>query len=115
MQDYLSSKGLCHVCREQMTTISAEVSPGSLVNVCEKCLADAKNHFIWICMNCGNVYKRQKSTVIKRLTDHQLKQAYRVCEHMQIIQGIERCIECGPDEILEYVSMVKKSKNGWHC
>jgi hypothetical protein len=115
MEDYLNSKGLCHVCREEMTTIHAEAAPGLEIFVCEKCLESAKQNFIWICMHCGNVYIRPKSLVLKRLKEPGLKQAYRECEDLQIIQGIDRCIECAPEEIVDYVAAAKREKCGGHC
>ncbi len=115
MEDYLNSKGVCNVCREELTTIHAEATPGTEVFVCEKCLESAKQNFIWICMHCGNVFIRPKALVLKRLGDPGLKRAYQQCENMQIIQGIDRCIECGPEVIMEYVAAAKSQKNGGHC
>jgi hypothetical protein len=115
MEDYLNAKGPCHVCREEMTTTHAEVSAELDVFVCKKCLESAKQNFIWICVNCGNVYIRPKALVLKRLTDPRLMQAYRQCEDLQIIQGIDHCIECAPEEITEYVAAAKSKKTGGHC
>lgn len=115
MEDYLNSKGLCQVCKEEITTINAEVAPGLSVFVCEKCLESAKQNFIWICAHCGNVYIRPKSLVLKRLTDPELKRAYQQCAELQIIQGIDQCIECAPEEIVEFVGAAKNEKNGGHC
>ncbi len=114
MEDYLNSKGLCHVCREEMTTIHAEAG-GLDLYVCEKCLESAKQNFIWICLHCGSVFIRPKSLVLNRISDPELKRAYRLCEDQQIIQGISRCIECGPEEILESVALARSEKNGGHC
>ncbi len=115
MEDYLNSKGLCHICKEELTTIHAEALPGLVIFVCEKCLESAKQNFIWICMHCGNVFIRPKSLVLNRISDPVLQEAYRSCENQQIIQGIERCVECGPREILEYVAMAKNEKKEGHC
>jgi hypothetical protein len=112
MEDFLNSKGLCSVCREGMTTINAEVAPGQHVFVCEKCLETAKQNFIWICMHCGSAYIRPKSLVLKRLIDPELKRAYLQCADLQIIQGIDRCIECDPEGIVEFVAAAKSAKNG---
>ncbi len=114
MEDLFSSKSLCSICREEMTTIHAEVDGGRQVFLCEKCLETAKQNFIWICMHCGSVYIRPKSEVLKRLTG-ELKRAYALCEHEQIIQGIDMCIECSPDGIVEYVGAAKGEKNGGRC
>lgn len=115
MEDYLNSKGLCHVCRQEATAIHAEIGPGQHVYVCEKCLETAKLNFIWICAHCGSVYIRPKSLVIKRLTDPRLKKAYRECEDMQIIQGIDMCVECDAEGIVECVAAAKGAQNGGHC
>lgn len=114
MEDHLNVKGHCHVCREEMTTIHTEVA-GLDVFVCEKCLESAKQNFIWICVSCGSVYIRPKALVLKRLRDPRLKEAYRQCEDLQIIQGIEHCIECAPEKIVEYVAAAKSEKCGGHC
>ncbi len=115
MEDYLNSKERCHVCKEEMTTIHAEVAPGQHIFVCEKCLESSKQNFIWICMLCGNVYIRPKSLVLKRLKDPELKRAYLECEDHQIIQGIDRCIECDSEGIVEYVAAAKSARHGGHC
>lgn len=115
MEDHSNSKGLCHVCRAEMTEIHAEAAPGLHVYVCEKCLETAKQNFIWICMSCGNVYIRPKSLVLKRLADPELKRAYLLCEDRQIIQGIDRCIECDAEGVAEFVSAAKSEKKSGHC
>jgi hypothetical protein len=33
----------------------------------------------------------------------ELKRAYMLCEGMLIIQGIDMCIACNPEKILEYI------------
>lgn len=115
MEDHLNSKGLCQVCREELTTINAELSAGQYVFVCEKCLETAKQNFIWICMHCGSVHIRPKSLVLKRLRDPEIKRAYLLCEDLQLIQGIDRCVECDPEEIVEFVTAAKCAKGSGHC
>ncbi len=115
MEDYLSSKAICQVCREKLTTIHAEGAPGIHVHVCQDCLETAKQNFIWICMHCGNVYIRPKSLVLKRLTDPALKRAYLECEDLQIIQGIDMCIECDAEGVTEFVAAAKSDKNCGRC
>lgn len=112
MDDEFTGKSLCSVCREGTTSIHAEVAPGQHIFVCEKCLETAKENFIWVCMGCGSVYIRPKSLVLARLTDLRLKRAYLQCEHEQIIQGIDMCIECEPEGIVEYVAAAKSAKGG---
>ncbi len=114
MEDHLSSKGLCMVCRERTTSTHAEIGPGQHLYVCDTCLDTAKENFIWICMSCGSVYIRPKKLVLARLRDPGLKRAYAQCEHEQIIQGVDMCIECDPAGVGEYVSTAKCSKNHVH-
>ncbi len=115
MDDYLHAKELCHICKHDLTTIHAEITPGRHVFVCAKCLETAKQNFIWICMQCGNVYIRPKSLVIGRLKDPELKRAYAQCAHMQIIQGIDGCIECNAERIRELVAGQYSAKQSGHC
>jgi hypothetical protein len=81
--------------------------PGVKIFVCENCLEAAKYNFIWICMNCGKVYVRPKALVLSRINDPELKRAYLLCEDMQIIQGLDMCIECDPQGIVNYMKIVK--------
>ncbi len=115
MHVYPEDKGLCVVCKEAMTTIHTDVEGGMKIFVCEKCLESTKQNFIWICIGCGNVFIRPKSIVLKRLADSRLKKAYHVCEDLQIIQGIDRCIECAPEDIMEMVAASKSERGGGHC
>jgi hypothetical protein len=62
-------------------------------------------------MNCGKVYMRPKKLVIARIKDIELKRAYLMCEDMQLIQGIDMCIACEPDGIMDYMdSMTLKAE-----
>ncbi|RJQ20587.1 MAG: hypothetical protein C4560_04650 [Nitrospiraceae bacterium] len=97
----------CTICKKEYTSTYAEAMPGIKIYVCESCLEAAKNNFIWICMSCGQVYIRPKKLVISRLRDSELLKAYLLCEDMQIIQGIDVCIECDPEGILRYMDTQK--------
>lgn len=94
----------CSICREEYTSTHVEAASGVLIYVCENCLEAAKYNFIWICMNCGRVYLRPKKLVIDRIDNYELKRAYLMCEDMQIIQGIDMCIGCNPQGIMNYVN-----------
>ena len=115
MKDYSEDKGLCIVCKEAMTTTNTEIEGGMKIFVCDKCLETTKQNFIWICMGCHNVYIRPKSIVLQRLSESHLRKAYEVCENLQIIQGLDRCIECDPEGIMEAVAAAKSEKGGGHC
>jgi hypothetical protein len=91
------------------------MAPGWQVYVCENCLESAKQNFIWICMHCGNVYIMPKLLVLKRITDPMHKLAYQQCEDKQIIQGIDVCVECAPDTIMQYVGAAKSEQHDGHC
>jgi hypothetical protein len=115
MSTELHSKGLCSVCHEATTTVHAEVAPGTAVFICEKCLESAKQNFIWICLGCANVYIRPKALVLARLKDPELRKAYHACADLQIIQGIDRCIECDPEAIAECVAAAGRAGRSGSC
>ncbi len=115
MDDNHTKKGLCDVCGHDSTSIHAEISPGRQIFVCEKCLETAKDNFIWICVQCRSVFIRPKSLVLARLRDPDLKHAYAQCANMQIIQGIDRCIECDADGVRAFVAAERISKHSGHC
>jgi hypothetical protein len=102
----------CSICRNEFTSTHIEATPGVIVYVCENCLEAAKDNFIWICMNCGKVYLRPKALVIKNIENAEMKRAYLLCEDMQIIQGIDMCIECDPQGIMNYLRTVR---TGMEC
>lgn len=91
----------CSICKNEYTTLHTEAAQDVIVYACSACLEAAKYNFIWICMKCGEVYLRPKKLVIERLKNKDLKGAYTICEDMQMIQGIDMCISCSPDVILD--------------
>lgn len=103
MFDLFNRIDQCTVCRHEFTSMHVEASPGLIIYVCESCIESARHNFIWICLNCGKVYIRPKAFMINRIKDPALKQAYALCEDIQIIQGIDICIECDPQGILNYM------------
>lgn len=115
MKDNSGGKGLCMVCKEVFTAINTEVEGGMRIFVCEKCLETTKQNFIWICMGCDNVYVRPKTIVLKRLNDSRLRKGYHACENLQIIQGIDRCIECDPQAIMKAVTAARSEEGKGHC
>ena len=112
MLDINKTIDTCSICREEFTSIYVEARPGYKIYVCDNCLEAAKFNFIWICMNCGKVYIRPKSLVIKRISSYELKRAYVLCEDLQIIQGIDMCIACDPAGMLSYM---KPEDMGMEC
>ncbi len=100
MFDLFNKIDKCTVCRHEYTSTHVEALPGLSIHVCEACIESAKYNFIWICLNCGKVYIRPKALMMKKVKNPALKQAYALCEHRQIIQGIDICIECDPKGIL---------------
>jgi len=93
----------CHLCRNEYTSMHVEVKPGVLVYACSSCLEKAKDSFIWVCVNCGKAYFRPKDQVLDRLESYGLENATLLCNGTQLIMGIEICIDCDPQGILEYV------------
>jgi len=107
MVDINNQHALCTVCKKEYTSINTEAAPGIKIYVCENCLKKAKHNFIWICMSCGKVYLRPKKLVMEKLNSFELRQAYAQCEDMQIIQGIDICVECDPAGIFDYMEAQK--------
>jgi hypothetical protein len=95
----------CSICKKEYTSIYTEAAPGIKIYVCTHCLETAKANFIFICMNCGKVYLRPKRMLIEKMSNFELKQAYTQCEDMQIIQGLDICVECDPEGILNYMDV----------
>ena len=95
----------CSICKTEYTSIYTEAAPGIKIYVCTHCLETAKENFIFICMNCGKVYLRPKKMLIEKMSNFELKQAYTQCEDMQLIQGIDICIECDPEGIFNYMEV----------
>ncbi len=107
MVDINNKQELCTICKKEYTSIHTEAAPGEKIHVCDNCLETAKHNFIWICTSCGEVYLRPKKLVLERLNNFELKQAYAQCEDMQIIQGIDICVACDPEGILNYMEVQK--------
>ena len=102
---------LCDICRDNLTDISCTIvntDSGSFYNetiyVCKKCLDDALDTFIFICVTCRTVYKSNKKKVItEKLKDNEnpeLTKAFIMLENEQIIIGISDCIGCNKDNIV---------------
>ncbi|MEW6600922.1 MAG: hypothetical protein AB1499_08120 [Nitrospirota bacterium] len=107
MLDLNTKHEKCNICKHEYTSINTEVMPGIKIYVCDSCLEAAKYNFIFVCMSCGQVYLRPKKLVIERVKDIELKKAYMLCEDMQIIQGIDMCIACDPEGIVNYMEAQK--------
>lgn len=103
MVDINNAYKKCTICKKEYTTIHTEVRPGETIYVCNSCLETAKNNFIFICLSCAEVYLRPKKQVIEHIADPEIKKAYMLCEDMQIIQGIDMCIQCDPAGIVDHV------------
>ncbi len=107
MLDINNKQEQCTICKNEYTSVHTEVQPGVVIYVCDSCLEAAKHNFIWVCMSCGKVYLRPKKMVIERMKNLELKKAYMLCEDMQIIQGIDMCISCDPEGIMNYMDSQK--------
>ncbi|MDA8432833.1 MAG: hypothetical protein M0Z60_07705 [Nitrospiraceae bacterium] len=97
----------CSICKAEYTSFHFEVMPACRVYVCGECMELARDHFIWICLNCGRSFWRPKNVVMNRIHDYGLKEAVFLYEN-RIIHGIAGCIHCSPDLILEYTDRLGK-------
>jgi len=95
----------CNICKDEYTATSVEIEPEVAVFVCDDCIDRAKDSFIWLCITCGKSYIKPKHLVINKVKDHELKKAYMLCQDLQIIQGIDTCIACNPERIIEYMEL----------
>ncbi len=107
MLDIETKHKQCTICKHDYTSIHTEVMTGVIIYVCDDCLEAARYNFIWVCMGCGKVYIRSKKLVIERLNNTELKRAYILCEDMKIIQGLNMCIACDSEGIMNYMDAPK--------
>ncbi len=98
-------RGQCSICKDTYTLQHVEIAPGTVVHVCSGCIEKAEDNFIWLCLTCGKVYINPKKLVINRIKDLELKKAYMLCEELLVIQGIDMCIACSPERMLDYAEM----------
>ncbi|MEW6600367.1 MAG: hypothetical protein AB1499_05305 [Nitrospirota bacterium] len=96
--------GQCLICKKEYTSMHIEYKPGTIIYVCQNCMNKTKDNFIWLCMGCGKAYFRPKESVIGRLKASGMGNASLLRDGMQLIVGIDMCIECNPQGILEYVN-----------
>jgi hypothetical protein len=96
--------GQCNICKKEYTSMHVEYRPGIIAYVCPACLEKTKDNFVWLCTNCGKAYFRPKKLVLNKLENSGLENASVLCDGMQLIMGIEICIECNPQGIVEYVN-----------
>jgi hypothetical protein len=106
------SVGKCCICNDVFTSTHIELEPETVVFVCGHCLEKAKDNFIWLCLSCRKSFIRPKELVINRVKDHELKKAYMLCQDLQIIQGLDMCIACDPERIIDYMEI---QSNGIEC
>ncbi len=104
-----SAEGQCDICKKEHTSMRMAIKTGVIGDVCPSCLEKTRDNFIWLCMNCGKSYFRPKESVINRLKRLGIEKASQLCTGVQLIQGIDICIECNPKGILRYVN-IKNSK-----
>jgi hypothetical protein len=106
--DYRISQ--CRICRLEYTSTRLKAEPGVVIHICPVCLEKAKDHFIWLCLNCGRPYFRLKNLVMNRMCGYGLREA-RFLYETPLIQGIDFCVVCNPEFIVEYVYTNKER----HC
>jgi len=92
----------CHICRKEYTSMHVEARPGVPIYVCSVCMEKAKDKFIWICLNCGRSFSRPKDTIISILDGTSFEKASLQFIDVQLIQGIDICISCDPQGIMDY-------------
>lgn len=99
-----NAPGECHICKKEYTSMHVEIKPGLIAYVCPVCLEKSKNNFVWLCVNCGRTYFRPKELVLNRLKGYGVENTALLGESMQLILGIDICVACDPEGIVEYVN-----------
>lgn len=98
-----SQLGQCSICKKEYTSTHIEAQPGVILYVCPRCLEKSKDNFVWVCMNCGKSYMRPKQQIFSRLAQYGLANVTLLSHGVPLIQGIDICIECDPQGIVECV------------
>ncbi len=112
MLEVYGKMGHCSICKEEYTLTHVETSPGLKIYACENCLEAARYNFIWICLNCGKVYIKPKMFLLKSNLEDELKTAHTQCIDTVLIQGVNMCLGCDPDDIMYFV---EPEKMGMEC
>ena len=89
----------CSICKHEYTSKSIVTEKGEKIFVCDNCQEATKYNFIWICANCGKVYIRPKTGILRRLKNPEDVKKYG---NMMVIQKIEICTECNHDTVFNY-------------
>lgn len=105
-----NSLGQCGICKKEYTSMHVEYRPGSIMYVCPQCMEKSKDYFIWICVNCGEVYLKPKEQVLRRMEQSGLENAALLGEGSQLFLGIDICIACSPEGIVEYVKQKEEDE-----
>ena len=105
---------LCVVCCKNKTSIKCEINRTDsglpyreIIYVCERCLDDSIENFIFICINCRKIHKRDKNKAISKLLksnsedDIEFSRGLRIVAREKMIMGISSCISCNKDSILD--------------
>jgi hypothetical protein len=95
--------GQCSICKKEFTSMHVEFDPGEIIYVCPYCMEKTKDNFVWICTNCGKSFFRPRQMVLERLEASGIDNASLLGEGMHLITGIDMCISCNPQAILDYV------------
>ncbi len=87
----------CCVCKTNTTTNTVETDEGTIA-VCHECADDAKKNFIFVCVQCGGVFKRDKEEAELRWggkdESNPIVMGLKKLKDQQVIIGISSCIEC---------------------
>lgn len=87
-----------------------EYKPGTIIYVCPNCMKKTRDNFVWLCMNCGKSYFRPKEAMMRRLEAGGMGNASSLRDNVQLIMGIEMCVECNPQGIVDYVNKEESAK-----
>lgn len=98
---------ICSICKKNQTDIKCDLVKSDdgayyneTIHVCKDCLEDSKTNFIFLCVTCRKIYKRDKADTINRLIDSEIENIEDLVRGLnkikddQIIMGVSSCIVC---------------------
>ena len=90
-----SQTRMCSICKEDHALLTSSDPGYGNVCICDRCHETvAKEHFVWICLGCREVYCESKKLLMEREPDPALRRYYRDSIGECVIHALDTCINC---------------------
>ena len=97
----------CCICKTNETSNTVKTPQGT-VAVCHECLDQTKDDFVFVCLECGNVHRRNKAEAMKRWEnagpDNPIVQGLKKLRDEQVVIGVGGCVDCPDVETEEVIA-----------